>query len=148
LKPIKALIVLLTIILVFPATATLFQVSKNNSPASISNPPIFVSARTPSVTYVGEERGGDRFGTNLIAKYLNNEKVNVSITVTCILQMTRDKSLTQVSNKTSIAPGMTQWFTFNFLATPYEISYGVKYTFVADPVSGSAPTSNLYFADD
>ena len=129
------------IVLVFPATATLFQVSKNNSSASISNPPIFVSARTPSVTYVGEERGGDRFGTNLIGKFLNNEKVNVSITVTCLLQMTKDKSLTLVSNKTSIAPGMTQWFTFHFLGTPYEISYGVKYTFVADPVSGSAPTS-------
>ena len=129
------------IVLVFPATATLVQVSKNNSPASFSNPPIFVSARIPNVTYVGEERGGDQDGTNLIGKFLNNEKVSVSITVTCILGTYPGKTLTLTSNKTTIAPGMTQWFYFNFVGTPYEISYSVKYTYVADPISGSAPTS-------
>jgi len=129
------------IVLVFPATSTLLQVSQNNSPTTGLSPPIFVSARTPNVTLAGEERGGDRFATNIIGKFLNNERVNVSIIATCVVTISKDETETMTSNKTQIGPGETKWIYFNFKGLAYQIYYAVKFTIKADPVSAPAPTS-------
>jgi hypothetical protein len=135
----KALVVLLIVVLTFPAISSFTQNSQSNDEGK--NQSVFVSAaRQPNVT-ITIQRGGDRFATNVTVIVVNHEQVEVSGVASATVSGSRIESQTKSSDKTTLLAYETRWIYFNFKGIPYGADLACFGSFKADSIAAPAKTS-------